>query len=1259
MGDPQQQRQQAPEKGHDRRPSDAAGQPAGAAPLADARPALLQSMELSGQTEQDVFEQPLPPGDGDAARAQSDELRARGAPDDASAPERDSGGARDEAPGEAGEGSPAPAAGARSEVPAGGAGGATAFEGGEGVTGAAASPSGDGGEAGAAGGPPVPTGQGATGAQQSASDPGGAGGVAAGAGGPGGVGAGMGRVRDRAGEAGGLDTAALGASAQRPEMIAAQARFEGAVADVRARVSAAVEEEQVRIRERADALHAEIDAAADAMRAETALAFEQTRAAIAERAAACRETLGAERDARKAELAERNAAERDRVTQTAAEHRAEIEALTADLEAAARAHGAARAAELTSHAGTRGSMLVNGSAQVAAQYAEHDRANDIRVTVTRMGQEGSGSLTAGVSEEAQALTDDGVALADKLRSDGATHTENLAVGEDLGQVFADLLAEAEAEVDRRYTEAVARVDDAEAGALAEVDALAAGVDGQLEAVIAGQHAGVDVAAEQALAGVEQAGASALDVLDEEVSAVEAWLAAAHPSQWVEVSRRLVAIAEGLEANSEATIAELRGLGERAAAAIDEAGRGTIEALATIAPDLQAQLDDVVAEVDVSLGEAEAGFAEAAATAVADFSAGWVAEADERVSELTGARDDARDDLQSTHDQGIAQIDEKFGQALSGLDQKADELVGAMQGKARDIAEASWLDRALSAIGNFLLGLVDSVVGFLKAVLIVALIVLAVVVVVAVVILLVGGVAALGAAAAAVASFIAGIASALAVIGTVLMVVGIAFALISIVAAWMNPELTWEEKWRSTGKGVGDIALEFLPDFGMSLLTRGDDVVDAAHLVTQVDHFDDVARMMDDPAAAADSLRTLDGADELADLNRASDGLSDALEDAGRLSDEADELARQADDLPVDAPRTTDGPPRTVDGPSDARGGADTDSLPSHGSRPEPEGAQHAPTPEGPQQAPKSGAPDADAAPSTDASHQPEEFVDLTDDKARQHILDGDATGGGHRAGSGTPGKTEFPEDWSDAETLHHISDVATDPNALPGPNNSPNLYNRLGQPNRHTYTAIKNGVEIKVVYEPATGRIVTAYPVRVVDPVTGALVPAPTNPLPASVVDDLLSDPVAPPASVVDEALPGPAPPASVADDIAPSPSPDAPGPLAGVIEPSPPGSPGPRTDGGLVDELTAGARQYDPATAPEWLQRYRERARLEAEAKGITRPRLEAAYDIFKKVAVSLYLSLTGVPSTVENIEVIADPWLDDNAAKAAAMEEEVDDGS
>jgi hypothetical protein len=95
-------------------------------------------------------------------------------------------------------------------------------------------------------------------------------------------------------------------------------------------------------------------------------------------------------------------------------------------------------------------------------------------------------------------------------------------------------------------------------------------------------------------------------------------------------------------------------------------------------------------------------------------------------------------------------------------------------------------------------------------------------------------------------------------------------------------------------------------------------------------------------------------------------------------------------------------------------------------------------------------------------------VDLTDARARTHILDGDAAGGGHRPGTGAPGKSEFPPGWSDEKILHEVSDVATDPasKALPG---------RGG---RSIIEGTRDGVDIRVVVEPPSrgGRIVTGFP---------------------------------------------------------------------------------------------------------------------------------------------------------------------------------------
>ena len=97
------------------------------------------------------------------------------------------------------------------------------------------------------------------------------------------------------------------------------------------------------------------------------------------------------------------------------------------------------------------------------------------------------------------------------------------------------------------------------------------------------------------------------------------------------------------------------------------------------------------------------------------------------------------------------------------------------------------------------------------------------------------------------------------------------------------------------------------------------------------------------------------------------------------------------------------------------------------------------------------------------------FVDLTDTRARKHILDGDLTGGGHRWGTGKPGKSEFPLSWSDDKILHAISDIATDPKVT------------MGIPDKKGYVTGVNlidGVEIRVAYDTKLGRIISGFPIN-------------------------------------------------------------------------------------------------------------------------------------------------------------------------------------
>lgn len=92
-------------------------------------------------------------------------------------------------------------------------------------------------------------------------------------------------------------------------------------------------------------------------------------------------------------------------------------------------------------------------------------------------------------------------------------------------------------------------------------------------------------------------------------------------------------------------------------------------------------------------------------------------------------------------------------------------------------------------------------------------------------------------------------------------------------------------------------------------------------------------------------------------------------------------------------------------------------------------------------------------------------ISIPEDRAR-HILDGEGRSGGHRYGTGTPGKTEFPASWSDDDILDAIRQVAGSGTVI-GPAHREGDLLISGE---------VNGVTIRVVVRP-NGEVRTGYPV--------------------------------------------------------------------------------------------------------------------------------------------------------------------------------------
>jgi hypothetical protein len=86
---------------------------------------------------------------------------------------------------------------------------------------------------------------------------------------------------------------------------------------------------------------------------------------------------------------------------------------------------------------------------------------------------------------------------------------------------------------------------------------------------------------------------------------------------------------------------------------------------------------------------------------------------------------------------------------------------------------------------------------------------------------------------------------------------------------------------------------------------------------------------------------------------------------------------------------------------------------------------------------------------------------------RTHILDGDATGGGHRHGSGHSGKSEFPSDWSDDKIIETVESIANDLTSR-----------RTLQPNgRIRVEGTRDGIDIRVIIDVDGVSVRTAHPI--------------------------------------------------------------------------------------------------------------------------------------------------------------------------------------
>lgn len=98
-------------------------------------------------------------------------------------------------------------------------------------------------------------------------------------------------------------------------------------------------------------------------------------------------------------------------------------------------------------------------------------------------------------------------------------------------------------------------------------------------------------------------------------------------------------------------------------------------------------------------------------------------------------------------------------------------------------------------------------------------------------------------------------------------------------------------------------------------------------------------------------------------------------------------------------------------------------------------------------------------------------------RERKHILDGDGpTSGGHRY-PGNPGKELFPREWSDEQIIGNIEDIVnSDDTQWRAETGNGGTHTRQGRPARWRAWEFRDGTRIRVIWEPATGHIRSAFP---------------------------------------------------------------------------------------------------------------------------------------------------------------------------------------
>ncbi|MHB2060089.1 two-partner secretion domain-containing protein [Pseudomonas monsensis] len=106
-----------------------------------------------------------------------------------------------------------------------------------------------------------------------------------------------------------------------------------------------------------------------------------------------------------------------------------------------------------------------------------------------------------------------------------------------------------------------------------------------------------------------------------------------------------------------------------------------------------------------------------------------------------------------------------------------------------------------------------------------------------------------------------------------------------------------------------------------------------------------------------------------------------------------------------------------------------------------------------------------------------DYVDILSPEAKQHILYGDKPGSGGHMWPGQEGKTVFPKSWSGDKIVDAIGDITTSPSTKwYAQTGTGGAYTAKGDAAKWVAYETRDGVRVRVVYQPATGKVITAFP---------------------------------------------------------------------------------------------------------------------------------------------------------------------------------------